>query len=365
MPKKPYLITLEYPPERGGVGRYLHSLAAVSNEELQVIVPMARAMSAEDPDAIIAQMFRNSWPRWWPIVKLCRGLKEQASCILISHVLPVGTAAMISRWTGGPPYVLLFHGLDLRLIKKSSWKRFLVKRIISSASGLVVNSRVTERELRELVGPTRTIEVITPGVTPLAVIPHDRARERLGIPTNESIILAVGRLVERKGFDMLIRAASHLPTADHVRIVIIGDGPEAGDLEKLAEHAPHPVQFISRASDAHVAEWYAAADVFCLPIKDHPDDLEGFGIVFLEASFAALPVVAGKAGGVEEAVVDRETGLLVNGSDPREIARALVLLLGDGERRKQLGEAGRIRVLRDFRWEDRWMRFKKLFDSIV
>lgn len=365
MPKHPFIITLEYPPERGGVGRYLHSLAQVSQGELGVVVPMGRKMASEDPHVKTVQMFRDLWPRWWPIVRACRDLKHEASCLLVSHILPVGTAAMIARLTGGPAYTLLFHGLDLRLASKSTWKRFLMRRIIRHASALFVNSEATEKELIGLIGSHRAIHVVTPGVTPFPLLSHADARLRLGISEQESIILAVGRLVARKGFDMLIKSAVHLPHADKIRIVIIGDGGERADLEALAKTSPHQVQFISQASDAHVAEWYAAADVFCLPVKEDPTDWEGFGIVFLEASLAGLPIVAGRAGGVEEAVVDRETGLLVNSSDTKEIARALVMLLGDVERRHRLGEAGRVRALKDFRWEDRWVIFKKIFDSIV
>lgn len=365
MPKLPYVITLEYPPERGGVGRYLCSLVEASQGEIQVIVPLGRGMGGERPNVTAVPMFRDWWPRWWPIVQAFRRLKEKASVVLISHVLPVGTAAMIAKWFGGPPYALLFHGLDIRLLRTSPWKIFLAKWIIRYSSALIVNSKATERELRDVLGVSGEVYVLTPGVTPLPILSREDARIRLGIPTEELIVLAIGRLVERKGFDMLIRASLHLPTADKIRIVIIGGGPERKELEKIAESSPHRVQFISTASDEHIAEWYAASDVFCLPVKDDPSDFEGFGIVFLEASLAGLPIVAGRAGGVEEAVADRESGLLVNGSDPKEIARALVMLLGDPEHRRRLGESGRERVLRDFRWEDRWSAFKKLIDTLV
>jgi phosphatidyl-myo-inositol dimannoside synthase len=365
MPKYPYIVTLEYPPERGGVGRYLHSLASVSKGELHVVVPMGRAMATEDSNVNTVQMFRDSWPRWWPIVSVCRKLKDKASCILVSHVLPVGTAAMISKWFGGPSYALLFHGLDARLIRASSWKTFLSKLIIRSASGIFVNSIASQKEVSPLVPSSMSIHVATPGAMSFLLLSRHDARLRLGIDEGESVILAVARLVNRKGVDMLIKAASHLPPADRIRIVIIGSGPEEMDLRKLAVDSPHLIQILTHASDEHLAEWYSAADVFCLPIKDDPKDWEGFGIVFLEASLAGLPIVAGRAGGVEEAVIDRETGLIVNGSDPKEIARALVMLLGDDMQRKRLGEAGRMRVMKDFRWEDRWKLFKEFFDSIV
>lgn len=363
MSKHPYIVTLEYPPERGGVGRYLHALAEASHGELKVMVPMGYEMEVKDTNASPVQMFRDAWPRWWPIVNVCRKLKENASCILVSHVLPVGTAAMISKWLGGPSYIVLFHGLDARRIRSNAWKTFLTRIIVRNASGIFVNSKASEKEVRPLVGSRRDIVVATPGVDPFPSLSRADARVRLGISEHESIILAVGRLVDRKGFDMLIRSASHLPTADRIRIVIVGNGPEEQALRILASDSPHPVVFISHASDEHLIEWYSAADVFCLPIKEDPKDFEGFGIVFIEASSAGLPIVAGRAGGVEEAVLDRETGILVNSEDSKEIARALVMLLGDPEKRKSLGEAGRARVLRDFRWSDRWKLFKNVFDA--
>jgi phosphatidylinositol alpha-1,6-mannosyltransferase len=364
MPKRPYIITLEYPPERGGVGRYLHSLAQASEGELHVVVPMGRNMATVDETVNTVQMFRDAWPRWWPIVSLCRKLKDQASCLLVSHVLPVGTASMISKWFGGPPYVLLFHGLDARLIRTSFWKTFLTRLIIRNALAIFANSHSTVREMGSLAGAKR-VTVVTPGVSPLPSISRSDARSRLGIGEKESVILAVGRLIDRKGFDVLIRSASHLPTSDRIRIVIIGNGPEEDELRKLASASPHPVSFILQASDEHLGEWYSASDVFCLPVKEDPIDFEGFGIVFIEASSAGLPIVSGRAGGVEEAVLDRETGILVNGSDSKEVARALIMLLGDPELRLRLGTAGRKRALKDFRWEDRWKVFKEYFDSVV
>lgn len=118
------------------------------------------------------------------------------------------------------------------------------------------------------------------------------------------------------------------------------------------------VRFIHEADDAERNAWYAASDAFALPVRDEGDDVEGFGIVFLEAALAGLPSVAGRSGGAPEAVLDGETGLLVDSTDPQAIAGAVQRLRADPELRRRLGRTGCERGLRDFRWEDRWGKLR-------
>jgi phosphatidylinositol alpha-1,6-mannosyltransferase len=355
--KHPVVITLDYPPERGGVARYLGELVRASGEDVEVIVPAAQGF--DGPGRVVPkEMFRSTWPRWWPIVGICRQAKHRVTSLIISHVLPVGTAAMISRIFGGPPYVLLCHGLDVRLASKNLWRRNLFMFIVWLAQGVVANSQSTAAAIRRVTGKRST--VITPAVNDMEFLSRTEARTRLGIPHDEHVVLSVGRLIERKGASTIIEAVKHLPPSDRVRVVIIGNGPELHRLQRLTTGSPHPIRIITDASDEHVREWYAAADVFCLPVKEMEEDVEGFGIVFLEAALAGLPCIAGKTGGAVEAVVDRETGILVDPFDAREVARALTLLLGDPDRQHELGANGRKRALRDFRWEDRWVAFKKI-----
>ncbi len=325
----PFLLsTLEYPPQRGGIARYLF--------ELSEALPLVEVERSE-------QSFWRLWPHWLPLVshfykrKSIRGL-------LVSHVLPVGTAAMIARFFGGPAFGVFFHGMDVRQASASAWKHWLVKKIIKYSHALFVNSQATADFLRAFT--SRTPVVVTPGLTPTGFLLKEQARESLGISIEEKIVLAVGRLVPRKGFDVLIQSMK----GTKARLVIIGDGPEYVRLEPLLRDSccvlPH-------VSDDERDVWYAAADVFALPVREEKDDVEGFGIVFLEAAMAGLPVVAGRAGGVGEAVVEGKTGVLVDGRDPDEVRDAIQGLLDDPMRAKRMGEAGRTRVLEDFPWSDR------------
>lgn len=355
----PIIITLDYPPERGGVARYLGELVRASGEDIEVIVPASHGI--DGPGRMVPkEMFRSAWPRWWPIVGICRGAKQRTKKIIISHILPVGTAAMISKLFGGPAYIIICHGLDVRLASETFWKRCLFRCIVWIAHCVVANSKSTAKSIKEVTG--NDAKIITPAVDDITFLSRSDARVRLGVSEDEHIVLSVGRLIERKGAATVIRAVKQLPTSEKIELVIIGDGPELPRIRKLAEGSSHRIRIITNASDEHVREWYAAANVFCLPVMETTDDVEGFGIVFLEAALAGLPVVAGRTGGVVEAVVDRETGILVDPLDDREVARALTLLLGDRDRQREMGRKGRERALKDFRWEDRWEAFRKVIE---
>jgi hypothetical protein len=153
----------------------------------------------------------------------------------------------------------------------------------------------------------------------------------------------------------MLRVLPRLPT--HVKYVVIGDGEDRERLEELAKPVKDQVKFITTANDEQRNQWLAAADLFVLLTRDKGRDVEGFGIVCLEAALAGLPVVAGRSGGVTEAVQDGVTGLLVEPTDEVATKQAIERLINQPELRQQLGQAGRERALRDFKWEDRWQMF--------
>jgi glycosyltransferase involved in cell wall biosynthesis len=171
--------------------------------------------------------------------------------------------------------------------------------------------------------------------------------DRAIIPANirgRKIVLSVSRMVERKGLEFLISAApSILQKVPDVHFVMIGSGPLANSLKRLAAAMglSDRFSFMGEVSPESLVQYYQAADLFALPCRTMPNgDTEGFGLVFLEANACGLPVVAGAAGGTVEAVIDGETGLLVDGSDPAGIASAVVRILCDPKLAADLGEAG-------------------------
>ncbi|MDD5726140.1 MAG: glycosyltransferase [Patescibacteria group bacterium] len=354
---------MDYPPMRGGVARYLSNLAEASGGQIKLIVPLEHpGIEFRDSSFEIrrAKFWWSGWPKWLPLIKRCLELKD--GIIFVSHVVPVGTAAWISSILGGPQYIILFHGTDLQRMR-TRWKRWLLRRICRKAIKLVVNSQATAKALKTLV-PGSDPLVLTPGVLPNSVQGDKRlVRQKFGISEQTKVILSVCRLVERKGVDTLLQAVAGLQdVTPDLELVIIGQGPYSFQLHQLAELLKVQVRWVEDASDQEVKEWYSAADVFCLPSREALDDVEGFGIVFLEAAMAGLPVIAGRGWGTEEAVVDDVTGLVVP-PDVEHVTGALDKLLNNDQLRRQLGEAGKARAIKDFKWEDRWEMLKAQLEA--
>jgi len=378
------LITHDYPPAHGGIARYLSSLATAAQGRIDVWVPanssnVKRQTSNEigqprDFDVRRSTFDVNKvkfrwplWPHWLPLVKRCLEVPQE-NIILVSHVFPIGTAAWMAKALGGSDYTIIFHGTDLKRAQ-TKWKRWLLRRICNNASLLIVNSQATRKLLKRLV-PAANPLVLTPGLEPFNLPDKPDARARLGVANDAKVILAVSRLVERKGLDTLIQAVANLESRisnlasetsgakykvrdSKFELVIVGNGPYAEPLHKLAELSGVDVRWVANADDETLHSWYAAADIFCLPGRETIDDVEGFGMVFLEAAYAGLPVIAGESGGASEAVIGNETGLLI----PPTVdacANALGKLLDNQNLAKQLGANGRNRVIKDFNWSDRW-----------
>ncbi|MCK9360717.1 glycosyltransferase family 4 protein [Patescibacteria group bacterium] len=355
--KRIALITLDYPPEKGGVARYLGNLVQASHGLMDVFVNETHR--AGGPGHIEpAHLVQTPWPHWWPMVSFMRELRmREYGSVLVSQALPCGTAAWLAKLSGGLPYSVLMHGLDLRVALRSKRKSWLLRRILRGAKNVIANSVIVADEIRDFDRKIKPI-IMTPGVEPLPFPERDPARRSLGIHDGTFQVLCVTRLVPRKGIDRLLEAMQLLP-AD-VRLTIIGDGQDRERLLKLAEPLGERVSFLHELDDESRNAWYAASDAFALPVRDEGNDVEGFGIVFLEAALAGLPSVAGKSGGAVEAVIHEETGLHVEPNNSQEIAGAIQRLRADEALRRRLGEAGRRRVLQDFRWSDRWDKLSGL-----
>jgi phosphatidylinositol alpha-1,6-mannosyltransferase len=168
------------------------------------------------------------------------------------------------------------------------------------------------------------------------------------------LLLSVGRLQRRKGHDIAIQAIATLRTRlPNLRYVIAGDGEERSRLERLAAdlNVQDRVFFAGIVSDADLPAFYAACDIFLLPNRVDEGDIEGFGIVFLEAAASGKPVIGGNNGGVPEAVDRDVTGLLVDGADVWAVAAAIADLATSEERRGRMGLAGRVRAHGSFSWQ--------------
>lgn len=354
------LVTLDYPPEHGGVARYLGNLVEVSEGGIEVFVPETHV--CEGPGRVkTMRMFAPGPWSWRRLVASCYALRTQGfTHVFVSHVLPVGTAAWIAHLFGGLSYSVLVHGLDIRLAAQRPHRRWLAGQVLRRAAHVFTNSQVVANEVHRF-WPAIKVEVMTPGVEPRAFLSREEARAQLGVERSARICLTVARLVPRKGIDMMIRVLEHHPDW---RYVVVGSGGDEARLRDLADmHAPGRVEFVTHATD-HVRDlWYAAADMFVFFAREAEADIEGFGIVPLEAGLAGLPVLAGRAGGVIEAVVDGVTGVLVDPRDLAAMSAAFGALANDPTQREALGRAGSARVQKDFAWRPRWERLRAILKT--
>jgi glycosyltransferase involved in cell wall biosynthesis len=206
---------------------------------------------------------------------------------------------------------------------------------------------------------------------PVEVIPYSlpipASPERVR-PRGETFqILFVGRLIERKGVHVLLRAVAQLPPGRGVQVLVCGDGPEREALERLAETLglAGRCTFAGRVSDERLRQEYADADAFVLPaVVDARGDSEGLGVVLLEAMNSRVPVVASAVGGITDIVEDEVTGLLVPQADERALAEALGRLARDDAFAARLGEAGYRRLRTEFSWDAIVPRWLTLYDRV-
>jgi len=281
------------------------------------------------------------------------GAKSIVHC---ARALPEGLAAAIARTAGGPPYVCWTHGEDLVTASTSRELSSLTKWVYRRAAAAVANSRNTARLLLDIGVPKEKIEIVYPAVDASRFNPGvdgRHVRRRLSLHDDTVLLLSVGRLQRRKGHDVTLAALAQLGgKVPRWHYAIVGDGQERKRLEQLAaDHGvADRVTFVGEVDDEQLPAWYAASDIFIMPNRVDDGDIEGFGIVFLEAAATGRPVIGGDSGGVPEAVERDETGLLVDGTSPQAVADAIRALASAPHVRARLGQAGRDRVIQRFTW---------------
>jgi phosphatidylinositol alpha-1,6-mannosyltransferase len=261
----------------------------------------------------------------------------------------------------GRPYGVVLHGAEVAIPARMPIVRRAARGVLRGATVVVSAGSYPEDEARRLAGDALGAVVqVPPGVdatrfAPLTAGARDATRARLGLPVDGHLVVSVGRLVPRKGIDVLIGAVAMCgPRVGPVTLAVAGEGRDAGRLRRLARRSGAEVRFLGRVSEDDKVALLGAADVFAQPCRSRWGGLEqeGFGIVFLEAAACGVPQVAGRSGGSSEAVASGTTGLVVDQpSEPDAVAAALVELLGDPQRRAQMGEAARRRAVRDFDYD--------------
>ncbi|PLX28574.1 hypothetical protein C0581_01555 [Candidatus Parcubacteria bacterium] len=380
--KKILITTLEYPPHVGGVATYVHQMAqAMDKEKVVVLAPKMKGDTQWD-EGVQYKIIRKKqlfpkfvWPRWIKLVFQMRKIvkQEEIEIILINHVLPVGYVGWIIKKMLKVPYVIISHGTDILMGTRNKWKINMVKKVMGESEQIIFNSESLKRRLLRVLPEFEnksTVSYPCPDKEFLSPPPQeeiDRLRSTLALE-GKKVLLTVSRIEDGKGFPHLVRAIPKLLESEpHLVWLIVGDGPKKQEiLNDIQKHSlQNVVRYVGEVPHEDLKVYYYLADVFAL--FTHPDEgrEEGLGLVFLEAAATGLPIVAGKSGGVEEAVLHTQTGIVI---DVQQQAMAMddtiLQLLQNEEYANRLADNAKKRIETSFRWDSQLKKLEEWIGAI-
>ncbi|MFJ8930190.1 glycosyltransferase family 4 protein [Streptomyces sp. NPDC102364] len=368
---KTLLVTNDFPPRPGGIQAFLHNMALRLDPERLVVyastwkrtregIEATAAFDAEQPFTVV----RDNTTMLLPtprVTKRAAGLLRAHGCtsVWFGAAAPLGLMAPALRRAGASSIVATTHGHEAGWAQLPA-SRQLLRRIGEGTDTITYLGEYTRSRIAAALTPAAAERMaqLPPGVDEKTFHPGsggDAVRARLGL-TDRPVVVCVSRLVPRKGQDTLILAMPKILAAvpDAV-LLIVGGGPYEKDLRKLAAETgvADSVRFTGSVPWEELPAHYGAGDVFAMPCRTRRGglDVEGLGIVYLEASATGLPVVSGDSGGAPDAVLDGETGWVVRGGSEAESADRIVTLLQDPELRRRMGERGREWVEEKWRWD--------------
>ncbi|PIT86669.1 MAG: hypothetical protein COU33_01875 [Candidatus Magasanikbacteria bacterium CG10_big_fil_rev_8_21_14_0_10_43_6] len=367
--KRTLIISLEYPPTIGGIATYVDQLCtSFPKESVLLLAPPHKEQKTWDATRPYKVIRKNPyfpvflWPRWVRLYFQVRKIVKEyhIEMIHVHHVLPVGYVAWLMQRWHDVPYIIFSHGTDIAAAAAKRWKRRMASMVSKKATHIFTNSenlrlRLVNRfpelsDLTTVLYPCPDTDYFMPPSK--EVIQQLKSKYAL---EGKKVLLSVSRLDDGKGFPHLIRVLPNiLQRFPSLVWFIVGDGPKKSEVVALIQkyNLQNIVRFVGKVPHAELKQYYHLADIFVL--LTHPDNgkEEGLGLVFLEAATAGLPIVAGRSGGVEEAVLDKQTGLIVDiRQDPQSIVDSVVTLLEDPAYAATLGNAGQERIRKEFQWD--------------
>ena len=387
MPKV-LIVTNDYPPRRGGIQSFVHALACRLPADGVVVYAPAWEGAAEFDARQPFPVIRHPGSLMLPVPSV----RDRAADLLASHgcdtvlfgaAAPLGLLAPSLRRAGARRIVALTHGHE------AGWAalpgaRQLFRRIGSQVDVLTYLAEYFRIRLAGALTPEAAARMarLAPGVDPAEFRPGaggSEVRKRLGIDPDQQVVVCVSRLVARKGQDTLIRAwprvlSAHAATPGNSSgtglpplLMIVGDGPYRPRLERLAARlaVTDSVLFTGPVAADELPAHYDAGNVFAMPCRTRRAglDVEGLGIVYLEASATGLPVVGGDSGGAPDAIADGETGYVVTGGSAAGVAARISQLLADPVGAAAMGEKGQAWIEREWTWDLVAERLQRVLDG--
>ena len=372
------LVTNDFPPRPGGIqsylGEFVGRLAADGSHSVTVYAPQWKGADAfdEKADAAGYHVVRHPGTLMLPGPAVERRMRRLIGehgidTVWFGAAAPLALLAQRARAAGATRVLASTHGHEV------GWSmlpvaRSVLRRIGDGTDVVTFVSRYTRSRFAPAFGPKACLEYLPPGVDTDRFRPdpaaRDELRDRYGLGERPTVV-CLSRLVPRKGQDMLIKALPSIRRrVDGAALVVVGGGPYLDSLRELAsDHgvADH-VTFTGGVPSAELPAHHALADVFAMPCRTRGAgmDVEGLGIVFLEASATGVPVIAGQSGGAPEAVQHNKTGVVIDGTSVDEVAEAVSELLSDRDRAAAMGAAGREWATTQWRWDTLGARLSKL-----
>lgn len=377
------LVTNDFPPRRGGIQSYLENLvgelAGDGSHTLTVYAPKwkgdvdydKQAQQADAPFEVVRHRTSLMIPEPSVALRMRKLITSRGiDTVWFGAAAPLALLSSLARDAGAARVVASTHGHEV------GWSmlplaRTALRRIGNDTDVVTFVSHYTRGRFAAAFGPNAALEHLAPGVDTDRFEPNSvtraELRTRYGLGTRP-VVVCVSRLVPRKGQDMLIRALPAIrQRVPGTALVIVGGGPYRDDLHELAHRfgVTEHVVFTEGVPADELPAHHAMADVFAMPCRTRGSglDVEGLGIVYLEASATGVPVVAGRSGGAPESVVDGETGLVVDGWDVGAIATAVGDLLSDPDRATAMGRAGRDWVVENWQWRTKAERLRELLSG--
>jgi phosphatidylinositol alpha-1,6-mannosyltransferase len=367
MAAKTLFITNDFGPRAGGIETFVHGLIERLPKDSVIVYtsaqPETSQFDAEWLQEYGVEVIRDRSKILLPtpqVIKICQRIiiDRKITRVAFGAAAPLGVMARAMRRAGAQKIIALTHGHEVWWAKVMPFSlaiRFMSKEM----DAITYLGSYTKGEISRALNKNDKAKLvqIAPGIDVDHFIPTDSSqlRAEYGL-TDKSVIISVGRLVHRKGQDKLIASLPAIKAAvPNVHLVLVGVGPYQKHLEKLALKlkVSNCVTFIGRINYAELPRYICLGDIFAMPSRSRffGLEVEGLGIVYLEASACGLPVVGGKSGGAPDAVLAGETGFVVDGTNTLEISEACIELLNNPELSELMGAAGRAWIIENWRWD--------------
>jgi phosphatidylinositol alpha-1,6-mannosyltransferase len=352
---KHLLVTNDFPPKVGGIQTYLwelwRRLPPDAFEVLTTAYAGAAAWDAEQPFTIRRTREKVLWPTA-PLARDIRAMADAAGAELVvfDPALPVG---MLGPRLG-VPYGVIVHGAEVTVPGRLPAVGGMLRRVLRGAELVIAAGAYPAAEAERAGGQALPSVVVPPGVDtarfhPLTAAERAEVRRRYDVAEDAFVVLCLSRLVPRKGFDVVLAAAGRLRERfPDLLVVVAGDGRDRGRLERRARTSGAVAKFLGRVPDEDLAAVHGCADLFAMVCRNrwHGLEQEGYGIVFVEAAACGVPQLAGASGGSAEAVLDGQTGVVVERPDDVDaVEGALATLLDDRDLLERLGARARERAV--------------------